>query len=376
MRLRECAKKLYCDFVSNHCFFNLCKQIIKILVTVVVGFVYSALTTVVGVAAVQKITGTGGGKAAQTKVVKAVNNNKGKNGVSTPPPPPKPFSDETWNLFWIGTVSSGILSLLATKTSFEYSTLLQTIFLTFVTGASYIWSARLPAAFVKVIHPLVTSSILILASIRGVGLVTGVEFLDVLRSYKTGKLFPLQKTGAGDLLMYSLGPSVVSFAVAMFGRRQLLSANLLGVATAMLIASFGGLFGTAFFVKLIGIGGSAKNGALIRLSLIARNITTALALPLTAMLGGDLSIAAAVVCLTGILGASYGKLVLNALNINDPLLRGLAIGSSAQGLGVASMVDEVDAFPFAAIAMVLTAVAGTTLAAIPSIQKALIDAAT
>lgn len=115
---------------------------------------------------------------------------------------------------------------------------------------------------------------------------------------------------------------------------------------------------------------------MVRLSMVARNITTALALPLTAMIGGDLSIAAAVVCMTGIIGASYGKSLLAYLGVTDPLLRGLAIGSSAQGLGVASLADEPDAFPFAAIAMVLTAVAGTTLAAIPSIQSAIIKTAT
>lgn len=340
-------------------------QLLKVLVTVSLGFIYSATTTLFGVMAVQKFTGTGGSSSqATTKGIKIATATK-------PAAPAKPFSDETWKLFWVGTVTSGVLSVLATRTDFAYATLLQTIFLTFVTGASYIWGARLPTAFVKVVHPLVTSSILILLAIRGLGMIINVEFLDVLQMYKTGKLLPFHQTGAGDLLMYALGPSVVSFAIAMYSRKKLLASNLLGLITAMLVSSIGGLFGTGLFVRLIKLGGGS-NSAMVRLSLLARNITTALALPLTAMIGGDLSIAAAVVCLTGILGASYGKLLLNYLKISDPLLRGLAIGSSAQGLGVASLADEVDAFPFAAIAMVLTAIAGTTLASIPSIQQAII----
>jgi putative effector of murein hydrolase len=337
---------------------------------------YSAVTTIVGVSTVQKLTGTGSGSTSATPIQSARARIQKVVKTAVKPLAPKPFSDKTWKVFWIGTVVSGCASLLATKTSFEYSKMLQTIFLTFITGASYIWSARLPTGYVKVVHPLVTSSVLIMIFIKILGQVTGVEFLDGLRSYKTGKLYPLTQTGAGDLLMYALGPSVVSFAIAMYSRRNLLVTNLVGVLTAMLIASLGGLFGTAIFVKLIGVGSTAKNGALIRLSLLARNITTALALPLTSLIGGDLSIAAAVVCLTGIIGASYGKVFLNALGVTDPLLRGLAIGSSAQGLGVASLADEIDAFPFAAMAMVLTAIAGTTFAAIPSIQKALINAAT
>jgi putative effector of murein hydrolase len=78
-------------------------------------------------------------------------------------------------------------------------------------------------------------------------------------------------------------------------------------------------------------------------------------------------------CLTGILGASYGIPLLNALGVKDPICRGLGIGSSAQGLGVASMAGEPDALPFASVAMVLTAVAATTLASIPSFRNALVQ---
>ena len=148
------------------------------------------------------------------------------------------------------------------------------------------------------------------------------------------------------------------------------------VITAMVISSAGGLYATGAFVRLIQLGGKTGNAALVRLSILARNVTTALAMALTDMVGGDLSIAAAVVCMTGILGASYGKPLLDAMGVKDPICRGLGIGSSAQGLGVASMADEPDAFPFAAIAMVLTAVAATSLAAIPSVRETLIDVTT
>ena len=85
---------------------------------------------------------------------------------------------------------------------------------------------------------------------------------------------------------------------------------------------------------------------MVRRSILPRNVTTALAMVITEMLGGDIGIAVAIVCITGVLGATYGKKLLNhVLRIEDPITRGLAIGSSAQGLGVASMADEPDAFP-------------------------------
>ena len=145
------------------------------------------------------------------------------------------------------------------------------------------------------------------------------------------------------------------------------------VVAAMLISSVGGLFGTAAFGRLIQLGGSSGNALMIRLSLLARNITTSLAIPVTQLLGGDISIAVVVVVLTGIIGAQYGKRLLDLVNIQDPITRGLAVGSAAQGLGVSSMVDEADAFPFAAMAMALTAVGGTILVAIPSVKDAVVS---
>ena len=202
---------------------------------------------------------------------------------------------------------------------------------------------------------------------------TDSTFNDVLATYKSGSL-ALMSTGAGDILLYLLGPSVVSFALAMFSRRKVMAENLLVVGTAILVSSAGGLFGTAAFVRLLKLGGTA--GKILRLSVLPRNVTTPLAIAITNILEGDISIAAAVVVLTGIFGATYGGRILTAIGIHDPVSRGLGIGAAAQGLGVASFVNEKEAFPFAAISMVLTAVAATTLVSIPSAKDALINLAT
>ena len=287
----------------------------------------------------------------------------------------KAFDDASCNIFYKGTIITGIVSILATRAGNEYKTPLEMTFLVFLTMSSYMWGANLPSAFVKVVHPLVTGSVLVLLGIRGLAKVTGDRsFNDVLSAYRVNTLEPM-KMGAGDLLMYLLGPAVVSFAISVYSRRVLLQKNLLVVLTAILVASAGGLFGTAAMVRAASVG-TGSSAAMVRLSILARNITTALAIALTKMIGGDISIAASVVCLTGILGGTYGKALLNAWGVQDPICRGLGIGCSAQGLGVAAMLDEPEAFPFAAIAMVLTAISATTLASIPAVQKTLIRIAT
>jgi putative effector of murein hydrolase len=338
--------------------------VFKILAVVILGFVYTISTVAFPVLFLRGAQGT----LAKATPPKAPKRGKAPK-VPKPSAPPKPYADETMSRLFKGTVATAILSLAATKMGNELATPLQSIFLCVGTFATYVWGARLPAGFNKVVHPLITSTALTIGIIFLTGKATGSEFIDVLKTYKTGTL-DLMKTGAGDVLLFLLGPSVVSFGVAIYGKKKLLKENFFIVMAAMLISSGGGLFGTAAFIRAIQLGGS--NGRMVRLSVISRNVTTALSMAIAGILGGDLSIAASVVVLTGIIGATYGRRILDAFGIKDPITRGLAIGASSQGLGVSSLVGEPDAFPFAAMSMVLTAVCATVLVSIPPIKDALI----
>lgn len=284
----------------------------------------------------------------------------------------KPFSDETMTFLYEVSAFLGLASLATHKLKSDaaFGTTLKTVFFFAATFTSYVRCARLPAAFTKAVHPLLTSTGVLWGLLYVYGALTGSsDFITSLKTYKTGSL-AWDAAGAGDLLLFCLGPSVVSFAVSMFSRKKLLVENFLIVLAAMLVSSLGGLFGTAAFANLIRLGGASGNALMIRLSVLARNITTSLAIPVTTILGGDISIAVVVVVLTGIFGAQYGRKLLDVANIEDPITRGLAVGSAAQGLGVSSMISEVDAFPFAAMAMALTAVAGTILVSIPQVKDA------
>ena len=86
-----------------------------------------------------------------------------------------------------------------------------------------------------------------------------------------------------------------------------------------------------------------------------------------------MSIAASVVVLTGIFAATVGRGMLDAFKIDDPVSRGLGMGAAGQGLGVAAIMPEKEAFPFAAINMVLTAVCATGLVSIPAVKECLVN---
>ena len=344
-------------------------QILKILATVIVGFFYTLTTTIYAVSLVNKKS------SPEIPAVKDVRRAaKAKGGMAKPLAPAKPYSQETLSNLVKASIVTGAVSIAATRNGNELATPLQTIFFFCSTIAAYVYGARLPSDITKVVHPLVTSTAITLGVVRIVAELTGSTFLDILGQYKVGSI-QWKSAGAGDVFLYLLGPSVVSFALSMYSRRKLMKENLAVVLTSMIVSGGGGLFGTAAFVRLLQIGGRG-GGKVVRLSCLTRNVTTALAMAVTSMLGGDISIAASVVVLTGILGATFGRSIMDAMGVKDPIARGLGLGSAAQGLGVSALIPEPDAFPFSAMAMVLTAVFATSLVSIPSIKEMLVNIAT
>ena len=336
-------------------------DVLKVLSMIVLGFTFTMASTGYLVLAM---------RTAQGLVVEKVPEPVKKKGNAPAPPsvPAKPFTEETYNFLLQATLVSGAISMALSRQNNEYATPIRTIFMFFGTVFTYVFGARLPSSFTKIVHPLVTSTAGTLLLTRLDAAVTGSSFENVLKTYKAGSLSPL-KTGAGDILLFLLGPAVGCLSVAMYSRKKIMAENLPVVIAAMLCSSLGGIFGTAWYVRLLQIGSSTA----VRLSLLSRNVTTALAIVITQMLGGDMAIAASVVVLTGIFGATVGRGLLDAFKIEDPVSRGLGMGAAGQGLGVAAMMPEKEAFPFAAINMVLTAVCATALASVPAVKECLVN---
>jgi putative effector of murein hydrolase len=353
---------------------------IKILSVIVLGFGFTMSSTsylVLGIRTLQGRVVSGGGSVTTIPEKKKFGLLTKSSALVGPPssissPPSKPFTQETLHFFFKGTIIFGISSMIASSRTQQinsvYTTPLRTIFMFFGTVLSYVYGARLPSSITKIIHPLVTATVGTLALTQLDASVTGTPFTTVLKTYKTGTL-AITKMGAGDILLFLLGPAVGCLSIAMYSRKSILVTNLPVVIAAMLCSSLGGLFGTAWYIRLLNVGTST----MVRLSLLTRNVTTGLAIIITQMLDGDMAIAASVVVLTGIFAATVGRGLLDALQIFDPVSRGLGMGAAGQGLGVAAMMVEVDAFPFAAINMVLTAICASALVSIPSVKQSLVN---
>jgi putative effector of murein hydrolase/putative effector of murein hydrolase LrgA (UPF0299 family) len=287
--------------------------------------------------------------------------------------PRMPFEEDTLNRWtWVAGVT-GAVSLIPGLAGIDWLEVpLRTLFMLATTMATYVFGARLDKDFKDVVHPIVTCTLLTWAVAAGYAAAIGTTFRGMLRQYIVGARMTQWKVlGAGDLLLWLLGPAVVSFAVSIYGRRKLIKQNGPEITTAVTTGTLSGLFGTALLGRLVNIG-----NPMWRLSLLSRSVTSPLAMTITAMLGADIPLAVALTVITGVLGASFGANILNNFEFEDQVARGLSMGAAGHGLGTAALFDEEKkAFPFAALSMALTAAATTIAVTVPPIKRALLSVA-
>jgi len=346
-------------------------DVAKVAAVVVGGFFFTLLTTAWSVLGVRKLFSSSSSNETAKPIEEENAVEKDSTmAAATTKVAPAPFSVGTSQALQILASSCGVGAILAFRSSqFALAASVSSVSMLFGTLAAFVFGVRLPASFRKVVHPLVTCTTLTWVWAQILGKALALNFKDMLLGYKTGSLFS-KTAGAGDVLLFLLGPAVVSLACQMYNRKQQIKENIAEVGTAVGVSSVGGLFGTAAAVRWLGI-----SNPILRLCLLSRNITSPLAMAIASILGADVSLAVSMVVVTGLLGANFGASILSAFGIHDPVARGLGIGAAAHGLGTAAFANEPDAFPFAAIAMALTASACTVLVSVPSIKKVILQVA-
>ena len=241
------------------------------------------------------------------------------------------------------------------------------VFLLLSTVCGFVAGGRVPKQYQKALHPLISCTLLTQATVFLFATVAGRPLKATLRSYLTPGAAPLATPG--NLLLFMLGPATLSFGFQMFSRRKLMRQSAKAVSSVTAVAASFGLFATAFAGRLL------RMDIPYRLAALPRQVTAPLAIAIAGILKADPSLAATIVVVTGLLCANFGRAVLDALGIEAPVARGLAMGAAGHGLGTAAMVEEKEAFPFAAIAMALNAALSTVLVSVPAVRKLLLAAA-
>ena len=151
---------------------------------------------------------------------------------------------------------------------------------------------------------------------------------------------------------FLLGPATVALGVPLYRNLALVRRNLAPMAAALVAGSL------VAVVTAVGLTATLGAPRVVLVSLAPKSVTAGVAMAVSESLGGLPSLTAALVIMTGIIGAMMVTPLMNALRIRDYAARGFSVGLASHGIGAARAftVDPV-AGVFAGIAMGLNAVA-------------------
>lgn len=134
-------------------------------------------------------------------------------------------------------------------------------------------------------------------------------------------------------LSYFLTPATVCLAVPLYQQLEQLKSNwkaILGGILSGVLASLG-----AVFVMALLFGLSHEE----YVTLLPKSITTAIGMGVSEELGGYMTITVAVIVTTGVLGNMIAEAVCRLFRIQEPIARGIAIGSASHAIGTARAME-------------------------------------
>jgi predicted murein hydrolase (TIGR00659 family) len=198
------------------------------------------------------------------------------------------------------------------------------------TMAAYVMADRLSRYSRR--NPLVNSVLLAVIILSVILSVTGTDY----RTYFEGAQF----------VHFLLGPATVALAVPLHQHWALVKRSFVPIIGALVAGSL-----TAI-ISVVGIGLMFGMPRDVLASLAPKSVTAAIAMGVAREIGGEPSLTATLVIITGILGAVMVTPLMNAMGLKDYRARGFAAGVASHGIGTARafQVDPV-AGAFAGIAL-------------------------
>ena len=137
----------------------------------------------------------------------------------------------------------------------------------------------------------------------------------------------------GKYLSYLLTPATVSLAVPLYEQLGLLKKNLKAVAAGIISGVIASVVGVFALCKLFGMNHQQY------VTLLPKSITTAIGMGVSEELGGIVTITVAVIVITGVLGNVIADLVYKVFGIEEPVAKGLALGTASHAIGTAKAME-------------------------------------
>ena len=137
---------------------------------------------------------------------------------------------------------------------------------------------------------------------------------------------------SGQYISYLLTPATVCLAVPLY-QMELLKKNLKAVIIGIVSGVLASLVSVLILAKLFSLSHEQY------VTLLPKSITTAIGMGVSEELGGIVTITVAVIIITGVLGNMIAETVIKLARIEEPIAKGLALGTSAHAIGTAKAME-------------------------------------
>lgn len=134
-------------------------------------------------------------------------------------------------------------------------------------------------------------------------------------------------------ISYLLTPATVCLAVPLYEQLALLKKNFKAVAAGILSGVLASLVSVLALAKLFGFNHEQY------VTLLPKSITTAIGMGVSEELGGIVTITVASIIITGILGNVIAEFVYKIFRIEEPIAKGLALGTASHAIGTAKAME-------------------------------------
>ncbi|MDB5836745.1 MAG: hypothetical protein JWR14_6575 [Caballeronia sp.] len=140
---------------------------------------------------------------------------------------------------------------------------------------------------------------------------------------------------------FLLGPATVALALPLYRQLPKLRRAAVPLAGGLIAGSLTAIISATVVAIMFGV------PRVTVISLAPKSATTPIAMAIAERLGGLPSLTAVLVICTGVFGAVSARTILNVLRIEEPEVRGFALGVASHGIGTArafQVSDEMGAF--------------------------------
>lgn len=137
----------------------------------------------------------------------------------------------------------------------------------------------------------------------------------------------------GNILFMCLTPATAILAVGIYNKIETLKKYFLPVFCGTLVGSIVSVVSVLVLSKILGL-----NEVIIN-SILPKSVTTAIAVGIAGVRGGDISITSAAVFVAGLTGAVLSPVMIKVFKIKNKVAAGLAIGTSSHALGTTKAIE-------------------------------------